>query len=292
MLLRRSTRAGSETDEQRQYRQKLIQDLTFEVVPMKSLDDAIAALPEGSEVSVTCSPAKNIETTMLISDDLRQAGHVPIPHISARMVEGPDHVARIARWFREEQIGRMFLVGGDADPPAGPYDNATTFLKDLLEAGPELHTVGVTSYPDGHAVIPTPALDAALLDKQQVLTEAGIQGYASTQMCFDPETIVSWLEQQRAAGFTMPIHLGIAGVLDRAKLVSMGARLGIGTSLAYLKKNRKAIGKLMTQVQYDPNDLLEPMSPHLARLEVTGIHCFTFNQVASTNEWRKAHLGD
>jgi methylenetetrahydrofolate reductase (NADPH) len=286
------TKPSIETEEDRNHRLKLIRDLTIEVVPMKSLDDAIAALPEHSEVSVTCSPAKGIETTMLITDELRAAGHSAIPHISARMVEGPDHVRRIAEWFRREQIGRMFLVGGDADPPAGPYDNATAFLRDLLDAGPELHTVGIPSYPDGHALIPTEALDAALLAKQEVLAEAGLHGYASTQMCFNPSTIISWLDRERARGLTLPVHLGIAGVLDRAKLVSMGARLGIGTSLSYLKKNRKAIGKLMTQVHYDPNDLLEPMSPHLSRLDVTGIHCFTFNQVASTEEWRRAVLAD
>lgn len=280
------TKHSTETEEDRNNRLKLIRDLTFEVVPMKSLDDAIAALPPHSQVSVTCSPAKGIETTMLITNELRQAGHTAIPHISARMVEGPDHVRRIAQWFRREQVGRMFLVGGDADPPAGPYDNATSFLKDLLDAGPELHTVGIPSYPDGHTLIPTEALDAALLAKQEVLAEAGLRGYASTQMCFDPSTIISWLDRERARGVTLPVHLGIAGVLDRTRLVAMGARLGIGTSLSYLKKNRKAIGKLMTQVHYDPNDLLEPMSSHLCRLDVTGIHCFTFNQVASTNEWR------
>jgi len=46
----------------------------------------------------------------------------------------------------------------------------------------------------------------------------------------------------------------------------------------------------MTQTHYDPNDLLEPVSPELRRLNVEGIHCFTFNQVAATEEWRQANL--
>ena len=155
------------------YRLGLIDRLTFEVVPLKSIDAAIEALPPGSEVSVTCSPVKGIEETIRLTDRIRGLGHVAIPHIAARMVEGPEHVERIAKWMRTEGVGRLFLVGGDADPPAGPYTDAATFLQDLLEAGPELHTVGVTAYPDGHAAIDRPILSDALQRKQQVLAEAG-----------------------------------------------------------------------------------------------------------------------
>ncbi len=274
-----------ETAQQAQYRQKLIREMIFEIIPLKSVDAAIAALPEGSQVSVTCSPAKGIQTTMDLTDRVRAAGHVAIPHIAARMVEGPEHASAIAGWLRNEQIGRLFLVGGDAEPPAH-YNNATDFLRDLIEADPQLHTVGITAYPDGHAAIPDQALHEALHAKQTLLTEAGIDGHASTQMCFDPDKIIAWLETERSRGFTLPLHLGLSGVLDRTKLMTMGARLGIGTSLSYLKKNRKAISKLLTQSDYDPNTLLMPMSPHLDRLDIRGLHCFTFNQVAATDAWR------
>jgi methylenetetrahydrofolate reductase (NADPH) len=267
----------------------MIRSLTFEVIPLPSLDDAVAALPPNSEVSVTCSPVKGIPTTMDVTDRIRSEGHTAIPHIAARMVESRQQTAEIANWLRTEGVGRLFLVGGDADPPAA-YSAAVDFLRDLLDAGPDLQTVGVTSYPDGHSAISTEALHEALHAKQAVLTEAGVDGYASTQMCFDPDRIIGWLEAERSEGLTLPIHLGIAGVIDRAKLMRMGTRLGIGASLSYLKKNRRAISKLMTQTHYEPNDLLEPMSPALRRLNVEGIHCFTFNQVEATNAWRETNL--
>ncbi len=289
-MLNRSKGAASESAEDSRHRLDLIANLTFEVVPLKSLDAAIEALPPASKVSVTCSPVKGIATTMELTEQIRDLGHTAIPHIAARMVESRQHTAEIARWLRTEEIGRMFLVGGDANPPAGPYGAAVDFLADLLDAGPQLHTVGVTSYPDGHADINDEALHQALLAKQAVLAEAGVRGYASTQMCFDPDRIVSWLEQERAAGLDLPIHLGIAGVIDRAKLMTMGARLGIGASLGYLKKNRRAITKLVTMTHYDPNDLLEPLSPSLRQLNVEDLHCFTFNQVEATEQWRQGNL--
>lgn len=290
-MLNRTRGTSPETRDDALHRLDLIANLTFEVVPTKSLDAAVDALPPKSKVSVTCSPVKGIATTMELTEQIRDRGHRPIPHIAARMVESRQHAIEIAHWMRTEQVGRMFLVGGDADPPAGPYNAAVDFLADLLDAGPELHTVGVTSYPDSHVAIPDGALHQALLAKQALLAEAGITGYASTQMCFNPDRIVSWLEGERAAGVELPIHLGIAGVIDRAKLMTMGARLGIGASLGYLKKNRKAITRLVTMTHYDPNDLLVPLSPHLRRLDVEDLHCFTFNQVEATEEWRQQNLG-
>lgn len=289
-MLNRSRTIAHESLADAEYRRNLIANLTFEVVPLSTLDAAIEALPPASKVSVTCSPVKGIAATMEVTERIRNLGHEAIPHIAARMVESKPHVAEIANWLRTEEIGRMFLVGGDADPPHGPYSAAVDLLADLLDAGPGLHTVGVTSYPDGHVAIAGDALHRALIRKQEVLNEAGVRGYASTQMCFDPRRIVSWLEQERAEGLELPIHLGIPGVIDRTKLMTMGARLGIGASLGYLKKNRRAIAKLVTMTHYDPDDLLEPLSPELRRLDVEDLHCFTFNQVGATEAWRRAHF--
>lgn len=279
--------AGSHTGS---YKQHLIENLTFEIVPLKSVDGAIAALPPKAKVSVTCSPVKGIAETMRLTQLVRDAGHTAIPHIAARMVTSKKHVEEIAGWLRTEELGRLFLVGGDADPAEGPYTDAAEFLSDLLESDPKLHTVGVTSYPDGHSFIPNEALDDALMRKQAVLSEANVAGYASTQMCFDDEKIASWLEDQRGQGMSLPIHLGIPGVVERARLMKMGVRLGIGTSLKFLKKNRKAMTQLMSQAEYDPLTLLDPMDDALEPLGIEGLHCFTFNAVEATETWRKLNV--
>lgn len=273
------------------YARQLVTGLTFEVIPISTIDEALAALPPSSPVSVTCSPAKGIDATIRLSERIRDLGHSPIPHLAARMVDGPAHVATLAKWFRNEGVGQAFIVGGDANPPAH-YHDAATFLDDLLAADPGLTTIGVTAYPDGHAAISNDALHSALHHKQASLAAAGVDGYASTQMCFDPASIVQWLTAERAAGLELPIHLGMAGVVDRSKLMSMGVRLGIGTSLSFLKKNRRAIGSLLTKADYNPDTLLKPLASQLETLGVTGLHCFTFNQVAATEIWRREYLAN
>ena len=270
----------------------LVARLKYELVPMKSIERAIDELPARSTVSVTCSPAKGISATIELTDRLRRLGHTAVPHLAARMVESEQHVRAIAGWLRSEHVGNIFLVGGDANPPHGPFADASAFLAALLDADPALSSIGVTAYPDGHPAIDAAVCRRALHHKQRFLAEAGIAAYASTQMCFDPERIVGWLGDERAAGLTLPIHLGIPGVVDRTKLMTMGVRLGVGTSLRYLRKNRATVGRLIGGPSFDPASLLEPLGPVLEPLGITGLHCFTFNQVATTVDWQRQVLGE
>ncbi len=278
---------AEESAEAREYRLALTAGLTFEVVPLKSLVDAIDALPAGAEVSVTCSPTKGIEETQQITEDLHGQGFVAIPHFSARMVRDRAHVDDLARWCSNLGLKKVFVVGGDAEEP-GDYIGAVEFLADFAGAAHGLETIGVTAYPDGHAFLSDEVLHKALHDKQRLLADAGVAGYASTQMCFDPDSIGNWLRAERDLGLTMPVHLGISGVVDKARLLTMGARLGIGDSLAYLKKNKAAVVKMMTSMSYNPNDVLLPLTEELTSLGVEGLHVFTFNQVEATNIWRLA----
>ena len=278
----------SENLAERYYRVELIRGLTFEVIPLKSLDAAVEALPPGSPVSVTASPVKGQDATCEITERLLEMGHVAIPHVSARLVPDRAGVSKLAGWLRSAGVSTMFLVGGDVESP-GAYADAASFLRDLLDCDHGLSTIGVTAYPHGHPLIDDGVLHEALHIKQELLASASVEGYCSTQMCFDPGRIENWLRGERAAGLTLPVHLGISGVIDRTKLLTMGARLGVGPSLRYLRKNRAAITRLMTSRNYDPDHLLTALSPHLHDLNVTGLHVFTFNQVAATAAWQATH---
>ena len=274
------------------YRRQLVEGMTFELIPLKSVEAGIEALPENSLVSVTASPVKGLDATVELTDRIRNLGHRPVPHISARLVEGKDHVERLASWFRTEGYDTIFVVAGDAEEPAGPYEGAHAFLQDLFATEHGLKKVGITSYPDGHALIPNEVIHEHLHMKQALLAEAGVEGWASTQMCFDTDLIMSWLREERAAGFNLPVQLGIPGVVDRTKLMTMGVRLGVGASLRFLKKNRAAVTKLMSPGAYDPDDILEPMVADLEALNITGLHVFTFNQVEATEDWRQQVINE
>ena len=207
------------------------------------------------------------------------------------MVRDKAHCVELAHWLRDNGITKMFLVGGDQDPP-GEYFDAVVFLEDFLQQDHGLEGLGVTSYPDHHAFISDEKLHEALHAKQALLAEAGLPGWCSTQMCFDAEVIEAWLRAERAAGLTLPVHLGVSGVVDKAKLMTMGVRIGLGASLGYLKKNRAAITKMLTSTSYDPNDLLMPLSNAALELGIEGVHMYTFNQVEATEAWRAESLAE
>ena len=274
------------------YRRQLVDEMTFELIPLKSVEAGIDALPSNSRVSVTASPVKGLDATMELTDRIRNAGHRPVPHIAARLVEGPEHVAKLARWMKTEGYETLFCIAGDAEEPAGPYEGAHAFLSELFMTDHGLKTVGVASYPDGHAIISTEDCQQQLHAKQALLAEAGVDGWTSTQMCFDTDLIGSWLRSERDAGLTLPVHLGIPGVVDRAKLMTMGVRLGVGASLRFLKKNRTAVTRLLAPGAYDPDDILEPIASELEPLAIEGLHVFTFNQVEATGTWRQAVLAE
>lgn len=275
---------------------QLVTDAKVELIPMKSLEQAATELRPESNISMTCSPAKSIEATLDEAEQLLLQGHHVTPHISARMVQRHEHLATIHERLVALGIREIFVVGGDADPP-GCYFDAIEFIDAFLAfddaRGAEhrqVDHIGFTSYPDTHPFITSEQLHDALHRKQKMIIATGRTAHVSTQMCFSADQIRNWLRMERASGLTVPVHVGVPGVIDKTKLMTMGMRLGVGTSLRYLSKNKKALGKLMTQRSFEPDMLLKPLARDLEELGIDGIHLYTFNQVDATEQWRERTL--
>jgi methylenetetrahydrofolate reductase (NADPH) len=268
----------------------LVSNLHYEIIPIKSIDQAIADLPPNAHVSVTCSPVKGISATQEYAEQVLAQGHRAIPHFASRMVESRQRTVELAAWLRQHSIDEVYVIAGDAQEPAGPYEGALDFIRDLLDADPGVSKVGIAGYPDGHAFIDKDVVHEQLHAKQALLAEAGVGGWISTQMCFDAATVTAWLEAERAAGLTLPLRLGVPGVVDRARLMSLGTRLGIGTSLRFLAKNRSTVMHLMAPGGYDPTDMVVAFADDAKRLGIEALHSFTFNAVADTRKWQEAIL--
>ena len=269
----------------RTVQRQLLENMTYELIPLKNVHDQAEFLPATSTMSVTSSPAKTIDDTLDLCAAFAAQGHTTIPHFAARMVESEEHVERIVQRVNEQGIKKVFIIGGDAEQ-RGPFYDAASFMRAFFSLSPNIETVGIGCYPDGHVGIPEEALLSALQEKQTLINEAGYQGYIATQMCFDPNQIKSWLSELRAGGITLPCHLGVPGAIDRTRLVTISLRLGIGHSARYLKKNSASVIRLLSPGGYNPSKLLAPLSSQATELNITNIHCFTFNAVDTTENWR------
>ncbi len=264
---------------------------TFELIPLRNALDLSAGLPAGSTVSVTSSPAKGIEATVELSLALEAGGFRTVPHLSARQVRDRDHLRTLLGRLRDGGIDRAFVVGGDAEEP-GDYADALALLMAIADLGSGPREIGIGCYPQGHPVIPDDVLLRALGDK------APFASYMTTQLCFDAPAIARFIAARRAEGISLPVKLGIPGVAEVAKLMAISARIGVRDTRRFLMKNSRFVGQLLSSGGvYRPTGLLENLAPLIAepRAGVIGLHLYTFNQVASTETWRRdllASLGE
>ena len=67
-------------------------------------------------------------------------------------------------------------------------------------------------------------------------------------------------------------------------------RLGIGSSVRYVKKNKGIMGRFFTPGGYDPTKLIAPLSKVADDMNIEGLHLFTFNNVDATAQWQTAQL--
>jgi methylenetetrahydrofolate reductase (NADPH) len=259
----------------------------YEVLPTGSIEDKVLAhVPVTTTVTVTASPAKGIEATLALTETLARHGYAAVPHLAARMVSGRTELAEICARMQAAGVRTVFVPGGDQDPPAGDYTSALDLLEDLTALGSPFPEVGITGYPESHPTISDDVTVQAMWDKRRHAT------HVVSNLSFDPQTIRAWLDRMRARGVTMPMLLGIPGPIDRTKLLAMATKIGVGDSTRFLAKHKGTFARLAAPGGFTGQRFLEQCAPVLARPEahVTGLHVYTFNQVAETEAWRRSYL--
>jgi methylenetetrahydrofolate reductase (NADPH) len=282
-------RRGSKLDpDRRAALARVLDDPTFELIPLKNVRDQAGALPRGAEVSVTASPGKGIEATVELAIELEGTGLRAIPHLSARMIRDRAHLATLLSRLRDAGIDRAFVVGGDADEP-GEFRDGLSLLRAMAELGQLPADLGCPCYPQGHPDIPQDALAQALREK------APLVQYMTTQLCFDPKAIATFITDRRAEGIELPVKLGIPGVAEIPKLMSISARIGVKDASKFVLRNYRFVGQLLKAGGlYKPSRLMQDLAPVIAdpAARVIGLHVYTFNNVPATVAWRDDLRGE
>ena len=264
----------------------ILADPIFELLPLKSLPDQVAHLPPGARISVTASPAKGMDATVDWAAQLQADGFRAVPHLSARMIADRSTLARLLTRASDAGLTHAFVVGGDADEP-GEYLDGLSLLRAMAELGHPFTTIGCPAYPQGHPDIPDAALAAALRDK------APFVAHVTTQMDFDTAAVARWVRARRAEGFGPEVVIGVPGVADPHKLLSIAARIGVKDARRFLVKNiRFVTGMARSGGFYKPTGFIEGLAPLLTdpAAHVSGLHLYTFNAVEATEAWRHSML--
>lgn len=258
----------------------------MEVFPSPSVEERLGALEPGAWVAVTCSPTRGVQATLELCARLAARGFRLVPHVAARMVRDRAHLTEILRRVADLGIDSIFVPGGDAPQPLGPYTRALELLRDIADHDHGLRHIGVAAHPEGHPAADDETLLRELAAKQRYAN------YLVTQMCFDATTLVEWLRGIRARGITLTAWIGLPGVFDRRALLAASLRIGVGASLRQLRHRAGVVGRLLGPRSYRPDALLHGIAPALGdgALEIAGFHLFCFNAVAQTEDWRRRFI--
>jgi methylenetetrahydrofolate reductase (NADPH) len=271
-------------DEERAALRRVLERPLFELVPLRDALERTESLPHGAATTVTASPTHGIESTIELCEGLIARGHPATPHLAAHMIRDRAHLAELLDRCVSAGIHDVFVVGGDAKD-RGEIHDGLALLRMMEEQGHRFDAVGVAGYPEGHPSIPEEVLVSSLKEKQAHAT------YLTTQMSFDAGAIASWIARMRDAGVTLPVHLGLPGVVDVRRLLRVAARIGVGGSIRYLRKNRQLF-RLLFGRSFTPERLLHSLGPTLGdtSADIRTLHLFTFNQVEGTVAWQRGTL--
>jgi len=262
---------------------RLLESSRYEVLPTASIEDTVLEhIGIDEEVTVTASPSKGLEATLDLTERLTKHGYTAVPHLAARMVRDRVELEEICARLTSQGVHRVFVPGGDADPP-GAYPDALSLLEDLKALGSPFSHIGITGYPESHPTISDDLTIQSMWDKRRYAT------HVVSNLTFDPDLLTRWVGRMRQRGIAMPVLLGIPGPVDRTKLLSMATKIGVGESTRFLMKNKGTFARLAAPGGYTGERFLEQVAPALTptTMLVESLHVFTFNQVAATAQWRR-----
>jgi methylenetetrahydrofolate reductase (NADPH) len=270
--------------------QILLSNARFELMPFESFNEEITHLPDGATIAITTSPQLGIDTTVEKAEQATASGYEVVPHIAARYVEDRDHLDEIATRLDDAGITDVFVPGGDREEPAGEFGSAYQLLVALDEMGHEFEEVGITGYPEGHYFLDDETLAESMANKEPYAT------YITTQLCYDPDAVIEWIEDVRDRGVELPIEVGIPGVMKYQRLLQISKKVGVGESMKFLQKTTGILGFVRQLIgsrgKYKPDALIDGLAPCVGddQYDIRGIHVYTMNQSEDLESWRRERL--
>ncbi len=275
---------------------QLLAEPRFELMPFESMDEQLEYLPDGAEVAITTSPTLGLEATIEWSERAADRGYEVVPHIAARYVRDVDHLETVSERLLDVSVTDIFVPGGDREEPAGVFDSAYDLLISLEELGYGITSqsgfdaVGITGYPEGHAFLDDSTLAESMARKEPHAT------YLVTQLCYDSDAVLEWIDHIRARGVELPVEVGIPGVMKYQRLLGISKKVGVGDSVRFLRKTSGITGFLRQLIgsrgTYAPDDLIDGLAPYASdpHYDIRGVHIYAFNQVPDLESWRAGRL--
>jgi len=277
----------------------LLQDYSIEVMPRtaEKVEDFTALLPKGTRVYVAHIEGTPIEEMVATAKRLSADGYKVMPHFPARIIKDEATLADwIARYQGEAGVDQALLLAGGVDKPFGDFHSSMQLLEtgQFGKAGfKHLHVAG---HPEGNRDIDKDGGNTLVMDalrwKQTFADTSDARMALATQFAFEAGPIIAWADAIKAAGITLPIHIGIAGPAKLQTLIKFAIACGVGPSLKVLQKRAKDVTKLL--LPFEPTEVLSELAAHKAAnpdFNITHVHFFPLGGIKTNANWAIANGG-
>jgi methylenetetrahydrofolate reductase (NADPH) len=274
-----------------------LQGYSIEIMPRtaEKVEDFTALLPKGTRVYIAHIEGTSIEDMVATAKRLANDGYPVMPHFPARIIKDKATLDNwIAMYQGEAGVDQALLLAGGVTNPHGDYESSMQLLESgAFEGFKRLHVAG---HPEGNKDIDpkggTAMVDDALRWKQKFSETTDADMALATQFAFESGPIIEWADSLKAAGITIPIHIGIAGPAKLQTMIKFAIACGVGPSLKVLQKRAKDVTKLL--LPFEPTQVLTDLAAHKEAnpdSNIESVHFFPLGGIKTNANWAIQHGG-
>jgi methylenetetrahydrofolate reductase (NADPH) len=261
---------------------------TMEATRPKEADIALlrAVLPPGTDIFLTAVPRRPPEEIIAAAKLVHAAGLHPVPHIAARahasIAAARDYLERL---HGEADVRAVLVIGGDIAQPAGDILGAYQLIESGVVRAAGMERVGIAGHPDGHPIMSDEELESMLVTKIAAAQRSGLNVEIVTQFCFEPRTIIRWIEWLRERGVHLPVKVGLAGPTNLMTWLNYARRCGVKASAQALARRSGLVKQVFNPVA--PDSIVRALADATAenRLGDVSPHLFSFGGIGPTARW-------
>ena len=271
----------------------LLEGYSIEVMPRTAakVEDFRDLLPAGTRVYIAHIDGTPIDEMVATARRLAEDGYAVMPHFPARIIKDRATLADwIDRYQGEAGVTQALLLAGGVSQPQGDFHSSMQLLETGLFDRAGFTRLHVAGHPEGNRDIDPDGsrrnVDEALRWKQKFSETTDAQMAIATQFAFDAKPIIKWADDLRAAGITLPIHIGIAGPAKLQTLIKFAIACGVGPSLKVLQKRAMDVSKLL--LPYEPTEVLGALAAHKAAdpaCLIERVHFFPLGGIKTNAQW-------
>lgn len=240
----------------------------------------------GTQVNIAFLGNETFEQRLHAVATIADSGLEPVPILSARRIQSAEALESfLIRANGLTRVKTVFLVGGDPVSPQGPFVDSLALVHSPILGRCAPEKVVIAGYPEGHPRIRDGMLWECLQRKVAHLESEGLDVEITTQLAFDAEAVVAWVERVRRSGIQSLIRIGVPAPATTVGLIQFAAQCRVTTSLISLQKHGWQTPSMPERVS--PENFLVNLQRGLDRRSLGNIayHIFPLGDLPLAVQW-------